>query len=280
MKQTTLLTIRCGVRIHRRWLAERRREGTVHFDLKAHLGGQYPDLEFFVDRWPHPQAVVAKVNTEQMVRGGQGKPSAALELVEGVWGLSDDALSSLLKDPSVLEWNKYVMLSVTGNQKAVVQTATEMGKSSQLFPCTTWKATRRDLPPIPAPEGVKLRSATSADVGVIISMSKFVSYGIGAFVQAWVQDFPSVYLETDSGLHVGHMIGMGGGILGLLHVNPEFRRKGYAKVIVTQLAQKYFDRGEDVYVQIEEDNLPSQSLHKSLGFKEMSDSKVVWIWCE
>ncbi|XP_076448066.1 glycine N-acyltransferase-like protein 3 isoform X2 [Babylonia areolata] len=250
----------------------------VHCDLQNHLGGQYPELEFFVDRWPHPQAAVSKVNTEQMVRGGQGKPSAALELVEGIWGLSDDALSSLLKDPSVLEWNKYVTLSVTVNQKAVVQTATEMGKSSQLFPCTMWKATRRDLPPIPAPEGVKLRSATTADVGVIISTWKFGSNATEAFVRTWIQDFPSVYLETETGQHVGHMTGKSGGTMGLLYVNPEFRRKGYAKVIVTQLAQKYFDRGE-VYVRIQDDNQPSQCLHKSLGFREVPDSKVVVMWC-
>ncbi|XP_076448057.1 glycine N-acyltransferase-like isoform X2 [Babylonia areolata] len=244
----------------------------IHYDLKNHLRGQYPELEFIVDRWPHPQAVVAKVNSEKMISKEE------LELVEGAWGINDDALSNLLKHPSVLVWNKITII-VAINQKAVVQTATEMGKSCQIFPTTMWEARQRDLPPIPVPEGLKLRSATSADVGVINSTWKFGASIFEPFIQAWIQDYPSVYLETDSGQHVGHMISQNSSIMGTLHVNPEFRRKGYAKVLVSQLAQKYFDRGENAYVRIEEENQPSQVLHKSLGFKEILDAKIVWVWC-
>ena len=34
----------------------------MHGDLKSHLRGKFPDLDFFVDRWPDPEAVAARVD--------------------------------------------------------------------------------------------------------------------------------------------------------------------------------------------------------------------------
>ena len=34
----------------------------LHGDLKSHLRGKFPDLDFFVDRWPDPEAVAARVD--------------------------------------------------------------------------------------------------------------------------------------------------------------------------------------------------------------------------
>ena len=42
----------------------------LHEELKSHLGGKFPDLDFFVDRWPEPQAVAAKVDPEGEEVGG------------------------------------------------------------------------------------------------------------------------------------------------------------------------------------------------------------------
>ncbi|XP_076448552.1 L-amino acid N-acyltransferase MnaT-like [Babylonia areolata] len=69
------------------------------------------------------------------------------------------------------------------------------------------------------------------------------------------------------------------GTMGMLYVNPDFRRKGYAKVIVSQLTQKKFDRGEDVYVVVEESNSASQHLHESLGFTIVPAGTLVWLRC-
>ena len=46
----------------------------LHEELKSHLGGKFPDLDFFVDRWPEPQAVVAKVDPEGEEVGGHCAP--------------------------------------------------------------------------------------------------------------------------------------------------------------------------------------------------------------
>ena len=47
-------------------------------------------------------------------------------------------------------------------------------------------------------------------------------------------------------------------------------------MVISHLAQKFFDRGEDAYVTIEPENEASISLHKNLGFKIYGD-QVAWI---
>nr|KAG5691454.1 hypothetical protein BaRGS_017297 [Batillaria attramentaria] len=108
---------------------------------------------------------------------------------------------------------------------------------------------------------------------------KFASKGSDMFIRAMVQQFPSAALLTESGQHVGHMVGEHYGPMGMLYVQPEFRGQGLAKVIVTNLAQKYFGLGEDAYVIVETTNEKSLKLHQSVGFKVVPDIMVAWLGC-
>lgn len=65
------------------------------------------------------------------------------------------------------------------------------------------------------------------------------------------------------------------GAIGFLQVLPEFRRKGYAKLVSKSLISKIRKVNKIPYVQIEEDNIKSISLAKNLGFKK--DRLVSWI---
>ncbi|XP_076448674.1 acetyltransferase YE1169-like [Babylonia areolata] len=132
---------------------------------------------------------------------------------------------------------------------------------------------------LPVPGGIKVRSVSSADVQRIHSTWEFSYEGSYTYFEEYVRHHPSVYLETNSGHYVGHMLSTSYGTMGMLYVNPDFRRKGYAKVIVSQLTQKKFDRGEDVYVVVEESNSASQHLHESLGFTIVPAGTLVWLRC-
>ena len=114
-------------------------------------------------------------------------------------------------------------------------------------------------------------------VRIVDSTWKFSEEGSEVFIRELLKRHPSVVLTTNSGQHVGHMMGQGFGAIGMLYVQQEFRRKGYAKVIVSQLAQKYFDEGEDAYVVIEKDNSASMNLHLSVGFKVVPDIQLAWM---
>ena len=84
-------------------------------------------------------------------------------------------------------------------------------------------------------------------------------------------------MTTDSGQYVGHLLGQSYGGMGMLYIQPEFRRKGYAKVIFSQLAQKYLEMGEDLYMVIEIDNSASLNWSRFFNMKPMSNIQIAWV---
>ena len=131
----------------------------------------------------------------------------------------------------------------------------------------------------PVPDGMKISAISEEDVDVVNSTWKFSGVCTTEHIINQIEHFPSVLLKSDSGEHIGHMLGETSGTLGILYVHPSFRGKGYAKVIISQLAHQYFDMGEDVYVFIEESNPLSLNLHRSLGFKVVPDLQLSWFKC-
>ena len=129
----------------------------------------------------------------------------------------------------------------------------------------------------PVPEGMKSSPIPDDYISIVDSTWKFTEEGTESVIRQLLEHHFSVVLTSDDGQHVGHMMGQSYGSMGQLYVHPQFRRKGYAKVIISQLAQMYFDKGEDAYVVIEDDNLPSINLHLSVGFKAVPDFKMAWM---
>ena len=129
----------------------------------------------------------------------------------------------------------------------------------------------------PLPEGMTVSSIGEEELETVISNWKYGANGGMGYARDQLAHFPSVVLKSECGEHVGHMLGYTFRTIGMLHVLPQFRRKGYAKVIISQLVQKYFDMGEDAYVNIEIDNEVSVKLHESLGFKAVPDMQITWV---
>ncbi|KAL8559386.1 hypothetical protein ACOMHN_045106 [Nucella lapillus] len=247
----------------------------VHGELKSHLKGHTPDMEFFVDRWPHPQAVVARENP-----AGEQTMSKTGEVI--VFGMDEKALSKLIKDPTTIVWNQRVAffnvaISLT---PVLVAVAEEKGKSVTVGFVTVLKAAPGDVQPIPVPKELKVQPISNAEVKKIQSTWKFSSFAKESYIQSFVEKYPSFCLVTKTGHYVGHLIGTSYGTMAFLYISPEFRTRGYAKVIISQLSQKYFDRGEEAYVFVEEDHLASKNLHKSLGFREAFHEKLTYVFCD
>ncbi len=69
------------------------------------------------------------------------------------------------------------------------------------------------------------------------------------------------------------------GSMGMLHIFPAFRRKGYAEELEKRLANRYLAEGRAPYGHVIVDNLASLALQKKLGMKE-ADGKVCWLRIE
>jgi len=97
------------------------------------------------------------------------------------------------------------------------------------------------------------------------------------FIRHLVEEHPSIVMTTDSGQHVGHLLGQSYGGMGMLYIQPEFRGKGYSKVISSQLMQKYLDTREDVYMVIQTDNSASLNLSLFFNTKPVPNFQTAWV---
>ncbi len=67
------------------------------------------------------------------------------------------------------------------------------------------------------------------------------------------------------------------GSLGMLYVNPEHRRKGLAKSVLSSQVNKVMKTGEPVFCHIVKDNTTSFQLHKDAGFNVIEGCDVIWV---
>ena len=123
---------------------------------------------------------------------------------------------------------------------------------------------------------MKIQPISEDYVHIVDSTWTFSGEHTEMFIRHLVEQHPSIVMTTDSGQHVGHLVGQSYGGVGMLYIQPEFRRKGYAKVIFSQLAQKYLEMGEDPYTVVEIGNSISLNLNRSLNIKPLPNCQVAW----
>ena len=66
------------------------------------------------------------------------------------------------------------------------------------------------------------------------------------------------------------------GSMGLLHIFPNHRRRGYAEELESFLINEYLQQGRIPYGHVVVGNEPSMSLQKKLGF-EVAEEKLYWM---
>ncbi len=69
------------------------------------------------------------------------------------------------------------------------------------------------------------------------------------------------------------------GSMGMLHVFPQYRRRGYAEEIEKYLCRRYLSEGRVPYGHVITDNAASLALQKKLGC-EVADKKIYWLRIE
>ena len=83
------------------------------------------------------------------------------------------------------------------------------------------------------------------------------------------------------GYEQGRLVGFVGehleGSMGLLHVFPAFRRRGFGAALQTHLIARTMEKGFIPFGQVEPDNLSSLRLQAKLGMT-LSESLTVWMW--
>ena len=124
---------------------------------------------------------------------------------------------------------------------------------------------------------MKIQPVSEDYINIVNSTWKFSGEHTEMFIRHLVEEHPSIVMTTDSGQHVGHLLGQSHGGPGMLYIQPDFRRKGYSKVILSQLARKYREMGEDMYMVIEVDNSASLKLCRFFNLKPVPNIQIAWV---
>ncbi|KAL8587660.1 hypothetical protein ACOMHN_045349 [Nucella lapillus] len=159
---------------------------------------------------------------------------------------------------------------MSASLQPVMQTiAQRMGRRVHFDHNLLVKHCPRLVPALPVPEGMVCRPIRSAaDIDIANRTWKYGNEDSTAFIHHLVHQYPSSYLGTEQGQHIGHILGLSCDTVGVLYLNPEYRHKGCAMIMSTHLLQRFLECGEDVvYGVVEESNKPALKFNLSLGFK-------------
>ena len=124
---------------------------------------------------------------------------------------------------------------------------------------------------------MKIQPVSEDYIHIVHSTWNFSEEHTEMFIRHLVEEHPSIVMTTDSGQHVGHLLGQSYGGVGMLYIQPEFHRKGYAKVIISQLAQKYIETEEEVYAVRDTDNSAANNLHQFFNIKPLPKLQTAWV---
>ncbi|XP_041350973.1 uncharacterized protein LOC121369957 [Gigantopelta aegis] len=141
------------------------------------------------------------------------------------------------------------------------------------------QVTSDSLVVVPVPEHLNMKSLESRNevVETITGNWPYTSPGIPGLVKQLLDSFPSRCLVDKEDNLIGYALGQSWGSLGMLFVRPEYRGRGYGRVIISQLANVYVTNGQSSVVCIYESNPASKRLHKKLGFKLIPELCVSWL---
>ncbi|XP_017268382.1 glycine N-acyltransferase-like protein 3 [Kryptolebias marmoratus] len=95
-------------------------------------------------------------------------------------------------------------------------------------------------------------------------------------IERLIGNFPSGCIVGVQGEPVAWILVYDYCALGILYTLPEHRGKGYAKALISTMAKRLHADGYPVYCFIEEENMVSYKLFKSMGFIEVPSYRAAW----
>ncbi|XP_046555930.1 glycine N-phenylacetyltransferase-like [Haliotis rubra] len=240
-------------------------------EIRSKLQCIMTDFDFVVDAWPHYKALVIRRPIHIRERFSRGAM---------VYAKDPEALRELLLRDGVTEWLDEVSFRGCDSRVMPVFSALSEHHNTKLT-CTLngvlLRVTEDSLTLRPIPDGFTVTSLKPDQSEMANSNWKFSSeYSIN-YIRDIIGKMPSCCLYDNTGDVVGYAFTYHYGFLGMLHVKEDYRGKGYAKVIVSHLAQKCLQEQKYVSVVVESDNHLSLKLHTDLGFVEVPDLRLSWV---
>ncbi|KAK2922039.1 hypothetical protein Q8A73_001524 [Channa argus] len=168
-----------------------------------------------------------------------------------VFATDDAILEETVRNPSVIDWTRYLCLAINLRQVKIIEGAASEKNvpSNKIAVCHMMIL--EDVSKLPSVDssGISLSSLDESHLGLVNQKWKR---------KAWILTYSTC-------------------AMGMLYTLPEHRGKGYAKALISTMAKKLSAKDYPVYCFIEEQNIISYSLFKSLGFTEDPSCRKTWL---
>jgi len=123
-------------------------------------------------------------------------------------------------------------------------------------------------------EQIVIKELKSADADFIFENSHYQDFTSESYIKERLE------LDSSAGIYIqGEPAGWGlthdDGAIGFIHVRDDFRKRGYAGLIMKKLIADKRKDNKDVFLNVEMDNLKAKKLFYSLGFE--FDRMISWV---
>ncbi|XP_029376419.1 glycine N-acyltransferase-like [Echeneis naucrates] len=219
-------------------------------------------VKFIVDKWPEFRVFICKPQCLQ-------EDDLFRDTV--IFTTDPAALKEIMENSSVIDWTKYMRLGIDLRYMNILTgMASEKNISSKEI-SVAHMMTLEDvsrLPPIDS-SGISLGSLDESHLDLVTQTWKFGKGGAAKnMIRNMVVNFPSCCALDADRKPVSWILTYSISAIGVLHTLPEYRQKGYAKVVTSILARRLLEKGCPVYCLIEEGHETNIRVLKDLGFTE------------
>ncbi|XP_062376476.1 glycine N-acyltransferase-like protein 3 isoform X1 [Sardina pilchardus] len=241
--------------------------------------GKPQNLEVIVDSWPDFSAIVCKPK----IKGARDREGDFN--IHSMFSRDQGSLRRLLDSPGLLDWGLYTLLAgVDLNYLDAVKALMDQHQ----VPSRTQGVMRvlslqspAQLRPHRSPPGCLIQPLRPEHAELVNGNWK---YGGDAdsynSVRRYITHLPSLCVVPEDGSAAGSPVSWvllyPHSALGLLYTLPEYRRRGYARALVSRFSEMLFEEGYPVYCFVEEGNSASCSLFQSMGFGDKESYRSVW----
>ncbi|XP_067381034.1 glycine N-acyltransferase-like [Channa argus] len=224
-----------------------------------------------VDRWPEFNVIIYKPLCEQ-------KGDLFKDII--VFATDDAILEETVRNPSVIDWTRYLCLAINLRQVKIIEGAASEKNvpSNKIAVCHMMIL--EDVSKLPSVDssGISLSSLDESHLGLVNQKWKYGSDDVAmGMIRNMISNFPSCCVLDAEGKPVSWILTYSTCAMGMLYTLPEHRGKGYAKALISTMAKKLSAKDYPVYCFIEEQNIISYSLFKSLGFTEDPSCRETWL---
>ncbi|MEC9490928.1 MAG: GNAT family N-acetyltransferase [Halanaerobiales bacterium] len=121
---------------------------------------------------------------------------------------------------------------------------------------------------------LEIRELKSKDADFIFAHSHYQDFTSKAYIK------DRIAADCSAGIFINKELAAWGlthddGAVGFIHVREDFRKRGYAHLIMEKLIKNKRKNGKDVFLNVEPNNLKAKKLFYSLGFE--FDRIISWI---